>query len=135
MYQRLDILLIVFRIEFVSLCCRASLIHVKMSKRKICNLDTKIKILKELEKNVKQCDVAKSYNISKQCVSLILKNKDKIFEAYSKYGPKTKKLVTRFLEHKSLDTTLSESLEKQIESVYLKNINQKKLTDYFTVNI
>ena len=82
MYQRLDILLIVFRIEFVSLCCRASLIHVKMSKRKICNLDTKIKILKELEKNVKQCDVA-----------------------------------------------------KQIESVYLKNINQKKLTDYFTVNI
>ncbi|XP_013807065.1 tigger transposable element-derived protein 4 [Apteryx mantelli] len=77
-------------------------------KKKSISIEEKIDIINAVESGKKKADVAAKYGIKKNSLSSIMKNKDKVLEAFESLGfdPKRKRLRTAFY------TDLEEALMK-----------------------
>ncbi|XP_029464162.1 tigger transposable element-derived protein 4 [Rhinatrema bivittatum] len=67
-------------------------------KKKSLSIEEKINIISAVESGKKKADIAAKYGIKKNSLSSIMKNKDKILEAYEslRFDPKRKRLRTAF---------------------------------------
>lgn len=59
---------------------------------KILNVDEKVRILRELENGVKNSEICRKYDLSSSTVSTMLKNKEKIMEAFEQNKKDCKRL-------------------------------------------
>jgi len=53
-------------------------------KRKQLRIEEKVKIIEELQKGAKNCDIVRDYGLCSSSVSTVRKNKDKILNFYSR---------------------------------------------------
>uniref|UniRef100_A0A8C4QLX5 HTH CENPB-type domain-containing protein n=1 Tax=Eptatretus burgeri TaxID=7764 RepID=A0A8C4QLX5_EPTBU len=83
----------------------ADLSTTVMGKRKAIDLPTKVEIIEKVEAGQKQAKVCLDYALSKQTVSNIISNKDKVKEAFEKNATNKKKKI-RTAAHGELDEAL-----------------------------
>ena len=77
---------------------------VKKTTRKQLNFETKIKIIRSIERGCKQTDLAREYGVSRAMISALYKNKEQIIEAIASL-PKTS-IKSRESNQKHLDAAL-----------------------------
>ncbi|XP_004685385.1 PREDICTED: tigger transposable element-derived protein 4 [Condylura cristata] len=76
----------------------ASSLAVTVKKKKSLSIEEKIDIINAVESGKKKAEIAAEYGIKKNSLSSIMKNKDKVLEAFEslRFDPKRKRLRTAF---------------------------------------
>ncbi|XP_045686721.1 tigger transposable element-derived protein 4 [Phyllostomus hastatus] len=76
----------------------ASTLPVTVKKKKSLSIEEKIDIINAVESGKKKAEIAAEYGIKKNSLSSIMKNKDKVLEAFEslRFDPKRKRLRTAF---------------------------------------
>ncbi|XP_007529517.1 tigger transposable element-derived protein 4 [Erinaceus europaeus] len=76
----------------------ASALPVTVKKKKSLSIEEKIDIINAVESGKKKAEIAAEYGIKKNSLSSIMKNKDKVLEAFEslRFDPKRKRLRTAF---------------------------------------
>lgn len=76
----------------------ASSLPVTVKKKKSLSIEEKIDIINAVESGKKKAEIAAEYGIKKNSLSSIMKNKDKVLEAFEslRFDPKRKRLRTAF---------------------------------------
>ncbi|XP_015339967.1 tigger transposable element-derived protein 4 [Marmota marmota marmota] len=76
----------------------ASTLPVMVKKKKSLSIEEKIDIINAVESGKKKAEIAAEYGIKKNSLSSIMKNKDKVLEAFEslRFDPKRKRLRTAF---------------------------------------
>ncbi|XP_052034644.1 tigger transposable element-derived protein 4 [Apodemus sylvaticus] len=71
---------------------------ITVKKKKSLSIEEKIDIINAVERGKKKADIAAEYGIKKNSLSSIMKNKDKVLEAFEslRFDPKRKRLRTAF---------------------------------------
>ena len=72
----------------------ASALPVTVKKKKSLSIEEKIDIINAVESGKKKAEIAAEYGIKKNSLSSIMKNKDKVLEAFEslRFDPKRKRL-------------------------------------------
>lgn len=76
----------------------ASALPMTVKKKKSLSIEEKIDIINAVESGKKKAEIAAEYGIKKNSLSSIMKNKDKVLEAFEslRFDPKRKRLRTAF---------------------------------------
>lgn len=84
----------------------ASALPMTVKKKKSLSIEEKIDIINAVESGKKKAEIAAEYGIKKNSLSSIMKNKDKVLEAFEslRFDPKRKRLRTAF--YTDLEETL-----------------------------
>lgn len=85
-------------VEMAEASADASTLPVTVKKKKSLSIEEKIDIINAVESGKKKAEIAAEYGIKKNSLSSIMKNKDKVLEAFEslRFDPKRKRLRTAF---------------------------------------